>query len=1310
MAKLLAQGAPACPSINAGSPVTICQGACTTLTSTVVPNNQTSSYSVSAIPYAPYPLTGSSILVGADDVWSGTVNLGFNFCYFGNFYNQAVLGDNGELTFDLSNSGGYDGYVLSTTLPNTTDLPGNTICATFRDMDQGLGGNSYIQTLGVFPCRELVMSWVNVPLFDKGSGICDGTPNSTVQLVLYENTNYIDVYIQNSFSCPGWNGGTGIVGIQNAAGNVAVCPPGRNFPGAWTANNEAWRFSPTGAPSYAITWTGPSGIVGTGASVSVCPATSATYTATMKVTNCDGGVTSYFNTVPVTVTPTTQVVVAPTSSSICNGGGGVALTASNSTTYAWSPAGGLSGTTGANVTANPGATTTYTVTGSVGLCTTVATTVVNVGNAATPTTTPTNILCHGGATGSIVANPTGGNLPYTYSWSPIVNGTNTASGLIAGTYTVAVTTNIGCKSNSIVTLTQPSALAAAPSTVPSTCGGSNGTATPNESGGTPLYGYAWSPAPATGQLTATSTGLPANTYTAVVTDSKGCSQTSTMVVSTVAGPSTVASLPGNVSCNASCNGTATVTGSGGTGLLTYSWSGNPSTSSTASSLCAGTYTCTVKDGNGCISSKPVTITQPAALVVVPTAVAATCGGSNGQASANATGGNGGNGYVWSPAPAAGQTLNTATGLPSNTYTVVVTDSKNCTTSGTVIVNNNGAPTVSLSASANLACNATCTGTATVSAVGGTAPLTYSWSPNVSTTVNATGLCANTTYTCFIKDFNGCQSTQTVILTQPPALSIAPGTTNASCNGTCDGTALATPSGGTGSYAYSWTPNISLAASASGLCLGTYTCYVTDANSCSVSLPFSISQPTALADIPSQTNALCNTACNGTASVNVSGGSGGYVYSWNPNISVISNASALCAGNYTCYIKDSQGCLKNEVFMISEPTPLSLTDNSTAATCKTANGSMMVIPAGGTPGYTYTWTPAPASGQTGATASGLPSNLYTCTIHDTAGCSTIVTDSVKNVGMKPVASLNAGSSATFCFGNSDTLTASGGTSYLWGNGSSSNPYFATLGGLYTVYVSNSCGMDSAKITVIEDSLPRSSITGLTKVCSGKTTPLTASGGGTYLWSTGSTAASIQAGTAGSYYVVVKNLCGTDTANFNLIVNSVTAGIGSSVTVGMMPLPVVFNDSSSANATTWSWNFGDGQTTTTENATYTYPAGGVYTVILIVTEPNGCRDSITEVIDVKELPSWIIVPNVFTPNGDGQNDLFLVRSQGIIQFDAKIYDRWGVEMAQLTAPNMGWDGHTSGGEPAVAGTYYFIIHAKGDDGKSYDFQNFIMLIRN
>ncbi|TND09099.1 MAG: fibronectin type III domain-containing protein [Bacteroidetes bacterium] len=337
-------------------------------------------------------------------------------------------------------------------------------------------------------------------------------------------------------------------------------------------------------------------------------------------------------------------------------------------TYSWSTSPAQTTANATNLCAG-----TYTVTATNGICTDTAVVTITEPAALTATQTQTDVSCFGGSNGTATALPSGGTTPYSYSWnSSPVQTTQTATGLPPGTYACTVTDANGCVTSAAVSIAEPSSAVSATvgSTAVSCNGGTNGTANVSASGGTPGYTYLWSPG---SQTSANVTGLSAGTYTVTVTDANGC---------TVSGPVTVSqpnALAANITvadatCNATCDGVATSSPTGGTPPYLYSWSSGATTAAD-SGLCAGAYSVLIVDANNCSVNQAATIAEPTALTASATGTNATCVGcTNGSATATASGGTGPYTYLWTPG---NQTTQTAAGLGQGTYVVCVTDANGC---------------------------------------------------------------------------------------------------------------------------------------------------------------------------------------------------------------------------------------------------------------------------------------------------------------------------------------------------------------------------------------------------------------------------------------------------------------------------------------------------------------------------------------------------------------------------------------------------------------------------------------------------------
>jgi len=1013
------------------------------------------------------------------------------------------------------------------------------------------------------------------------------------------------------------------------------------------------------------------------------------------------------NPLPLSITPSQTNVScngSNTGSAIAGVSGGTVTY-----TYSWTPSGGSS-----SIASGLGAGVyTCTIQDAAGCSTSQVYTISQPG-ILNITPSQTNATCNASATGTATSSVSGGTGVYTYSWTGGIigggQGTATATGLSAGTYSCTVNDANNCSTTQTFTITEPSAIALTPSSTQTGCGVSTGTASVTVSGGTGAYTYSWTPAPGTGQNTANAGALGAGSFTVSVTDAQACVQTSVFNITSAGAPVPTLNSSANLTCNSACNGTATVSATGGTTPYTYSWTGGGGTNSTASSLCAATYSCTITDANNCSVVQTVTITQPGALNIVPASVNPACNGSStGSATATVSGGTGIYTYSWTGGViGGGQNTFSATGLASGTYTCTIQDANNCSTSQTFTITDPAAMVLTPS-STQTACTLA-TGTASVTVAGGTGPFTYSWAPNPGggqNTANATGLPVGS-WTVDVTDSKACVQNSIFNITAAgaPVTSIA-SSTNIVCNSACTGSATVSATGGVAPYTYSWSGGGGSGITANSLCAATYNCTITDANHCSSIQSVVITQPAALAITPAQTNIACNGSSNGSATANVSGGTGSYTYSWTPAGGIAPTASGLGAGTYTCTITDGSACTASQIYTITQPAILSSASTLNGATCNLGNGSATAIPSGGSGTYTYSWLP---SGGNSAIANNLNPGNYTCTIIDSLGCTTSVTVSITNTGSKPVASINPGVATSFCQGTSALLTASGGGTYSWSNGGLTSAININTAGTYTVYVTNGCGTDSAKVVATVNPLPVPIISaGSGTFCAGDSAILLASGGTSYSWSNGVLLPSQYVTTPGVYTVTATNACGSASTTVNVTSTSIAAHFSQSIDTGQYPLPVIFTDHSTAGATSWIWNFGNLGTSIIQNPSFTFPQAGTYTITETVTNANGCTSTTTSEVVVTDNNSWIIVPNIFTPNGDGTNDGFQVLSAGISTFDAQIYDRWGVSIAELTSVNAIWDGRTISGQEVSNGTYFYIINAVGFDKKVYHLQGFVQLMR-
>ncbi|WP_115124295.1 Ig-like domain-containing protein, partial [Marinirhabdus gelatinilytica] len=548
----------------------------------------------------------------------------------------------------------------------------------------------------------------------------------------------------------------------------------------------------------------------------------------------------------------------------------------------------------------------------------------------------------------------------------------------------------------------------------------------------------------------------------------------------------------DILCNGDNTGSITVTASGGVPPYTYTLNGGtPQASATFDNLVAGNYTIEVTDSLGNTDSLVVNLTQPEPIniEITKTNAAATSLCNNGTATATASGGVGPYTYQWNDPN--NQTTATATGLYGDPiggtqYTVTITDENGCTSQQSVVINcvQDCDAVISVDDITDVLCKGDDTGSATVSASSQANPnatFTFTWNtvpPQVDTGVTSSTLSDLTTgvYTVSVTiDGTLCAPVEESITINEPstAVSVTATSTDESGPTTGDGTATANPSGGTPPYTYSWSPGGEITQTITGLSAGDYTVTVTDANGCMATATTTVNPGTCqnLAIQASSTPVTCNGDADGTATANVTGGSGNFSYAWSPGGETTQSISNLTAGTYTVTVTDNVTlCTATASTTVNQPAALSTGIAVTDVSCFGENtGSLDLTVNGGTQPYTFAWS----NGATTEDITNLPAGTYSVTVTDANGC-TISDSATIDQPAEAVALQITTQTDIVCTGlGSVTVDASGGTApYAYsldgGTAQASGTFDNLDAGTYTISVSdaNLC-TESIQVTILEN---------------------------------------------------------------------------------------------------------------------------------------------------------------------------------------------------------------------------------------------------
>ena len=751
--------------------------------------------------------------------------------------------------------------------------------------------------------------------------------------------------------------------------------------------------------------------------------------------------------------------------------------------------------------------------------------------------------CYGYSDGTATITATGGTAPYSFTLSATQNTTGTFTGLASGTQTVVVEDAASFTATIALTIPVPPQIIPTVTSIPALCNGTS-TGTINITsviGGNTAFTYNLNGGAYQGS--STFLNVPAGILLVGVKDLNGCIGTQTVQVTE---PTQLSSITNanNVRCFGTATGTISVAGIGGTAPYTYLWPTTSSTMATLPNVPVGTYTVIVTDANGCVTGNSVIVTQPAQLIAsVTSQTNVSCfGGFNGGANLTASGGSGLYTFAWSN----GSNAPTATNLVAGTYTYIVTDANNCTSSGTVIITQPTQITVNTIPTSAL-CNGACDGSYVTSAMGGTPPYTYS-NQLGATAANVPNLCPGS-YTITATDANNCIFQSMTTITQPSSITIVMTATNSNC-GQANGALCATFSGGNSPYTSIWSNGVSV------LCnnlipAGAYSYTVTDQNGCSAvanGLVNDIGGPNI--SISSQTNVSCFGGNNGAVSTTVTGGTSPYTYVWTIGGSQ-SSISGVSAGMYGVTVTDVAGCVGTQSVNIIEPAQLNVFALNKNVDCfGTATGSISVNVFGGTAPYTYLW---PTLTSTLNYAGGLPIGNYSVIVTDANNCVSTATTSISQPQQINVAvsytDVNCGAN---CNGTAIS-TVTGGTPiyfYTWtpniAFGSSATNLCA---GTYTIIASDAKGCSASSIfTVLNLGTNSISNATITTTSFSETCLQTADGAidlsitgtnpgpFTYQWNNGATTQDIANVNSGIYSVVVLDasmncLTITDTVHFD-----------------------------------------------------------------------------------------------------------------------------------------------------------------------------------
>jgi gliding motility-associated-like protein len=843
------------------------------------------------------------------------------------------------------------------------------------------------------------------------------------------------------------------------------------------------------------------------------------------------------------------------------------------------------------------------------------------------------------------------------------------------------------------------------------CGQSDGQIVASATNGTGPYAYSIDGL--NFQNSGTFTGLPAGTYTVWTHDLTG-----TLVsveVQVMAACPTVSAVATDAFCGNN-NGSITATGQSGTTPYKFSINGvNFQTSPLFSPLAPGAYTITIKDAAGFQATTTATVGNNC-LQVTATPTNTSCGNPNGAILAAATGGT--PPYTFSIGGAF-QTNPAFPGLVAGNYTLTAMDQSLTTRSITLTLTDAGAPTMTVTAHA-VDCNGQ-GGSLTIDASGGTSPLTYSDGGNYGPGNVFNSAAGN--YILSVKDANGCVATQSATVAIS-CLHLTITAKNTSC-GQNNGEIDAAASGGTPGYEYSIDNGTTWQASPlfSALAPGNYTILCQDATGLSNSITAQLTT-VCITGIVTTTDASCGLD-NGVITIQPSGGIAPYTYAIDAvHFQTAGRFSSLAPGNYTVVINDANGFSGTATASISAIPLPSIAVQAIPATCTDNDGVIDIDATGGTPPYQFMIDQSSAVASSHFT--GLSNGVHQAGVMDARGC---IAQTAAVIPLNNTLTAGIASPAPICQGKQVLLAAvSNAENFSWTPQDGLNktniltpeasPSATTA---YTLTASTGVCQQTTNVTVTVYPAPVADAGTGVSICFGASTQLHGSGGNTYVWTP---ALYLSDPTAPdpevkdplntiTYTLTVTDERGCVSLSNNAVVVTVTPlpavwiGNDTSILAGQ-PVPMVLQDVNGSGFESFSWSPATGLDDASIRDPVASPQESITYTVLAGTAA-GCQAQGTRSIKVYSGVADIFVPNAFTPNGDGHNDVLHALPVGIRDFKYfAVFSRWGQRVFYTTDPAKGWDGSTAG-HYVPATTYVWIAAGVDYRGVLVEHKGTVILVR-